>query len=263
MGIPVVLDYRELVGKVDGVIVAVPTELHSEVAGWFLRHRIPVLVEKPIADTLESARELVELAQEHDTPLQVGHVERFNPAWRAARRWWQDQVSGPPDRIEALRLSPPPQRDLGVGVILDMMIHDLDLILSILPEQPAIPWVETLTLDESKEEDLCIARLQWPGAVASVTAARIAYRRVRQLKVSQGSITMKVDLLDPRVTVTRDGESWEELVVESGWPLEYQLEEFLQVIAGGPCQVSGAEALKSLELAYAITEQGAKITKGN
>ena len=122
-----VLDYRELFDEADAVVVAVPTTHHLAVASEFLERSIPVLVEKPLAATLEQASQLVELADENNTLLQVGHIERFNPATRAAWR-----ICGPPRYIRSERLSTYAFRSTDIGVVHDLMIHDLDLILDLV-----------------------------------------------------------------------------------------------------------------------------------
>ncbi len=258
-GIPTISDYRELSGQVDGVIVAVPTQLHQEVASFFLECKVPVLLEKPIAADLAQAAQLVALACRTKTVLQVGHVERFNPAWRAAQRWWQANVGVPPDRVRAIRLSPPPNRDMQVGTTLDMMVHDLDLVRSLFETSPTVTAAQTLTVTGADADDWCMAKLAFPsGGSAEVTAGRIANERVRRLDVIGGQVQMTVDMLNQQVWVTPGGPNSEKLVIESGFPLEYQLTDFLQAIDGGVPQVSGEEGYAALELAYAILKEAGR-----
>jgi predicted dehydrogenase len=173
-----VADYRELVDRVDAVVVAVPTQAHHAVAGEFLRHGIDVLVEKPIAATLEQANALVELAAAKDALLQVGHIERFNPALIAARPHLTS-----PKYIRAERYSPYSFRSTDIGVVHDMMIHDIDLVLSLVPA--AIERVEALGISILGEHEDCVqARLTFAdGCVADLSANRVSPTTRRDMQV--------------------------------------------------------------------------------
>ena len=120
-------DYKELLDKVTAVSIATPTETHYEIAKAFLNHKIHVMVEKPITNNLKNAQKLIKLAKKNNCILQVGHVERFNPAIRAINKLCID-----PKFIECHRLSPYPKRSTDVSVVLDLMIHDLDIVLSLV-----------------------------------------------------------------------------------------------------------------------------------
>lgn len=122
-----VADYHDLLDQVDAVSVVVPTEAHLEVGTWFLRHRIPVLMEKPLAMNAEQGRMLVKLSETFDTVLQVGHVERFNSVMAAAR-----PLMGTPRYLRSERYSPFPFRSMDIGAVHDLMIHDIDLALDLI-----------------------------------------------------------------------------------------------------------------------------------
>jgi predicted dehydrogenase len=173
-----VADYRELFDRLDAVVVAVPTQAHHAVASEFLRHGIDVLVEKPIAKTLEQADQLVELAATRGVLLQVGHIERFNPALTAVRPHLRE-----PRYIRAERYSPYSFRSTDIGVVHDMMIHDLDLVLSLVPA--AIERVEAFGVSILGEHEDCVqARLTFvDGCVADFSANRVSPVTRRNMQV--------------------------------------------------------------------------------
>jgi predicted dehydrogenase len=171
-------DYRRLLGGVDAVVVAVPTVFHREVAGAFVARGIATLVEKPMAATLAEAEELVGLARAAGTVLQVGHIERFNPALQALER-----LAVRPEYINAERLSTFTFRSTDIGVVLDLMIHDLDLILAMVPSP--VRSVAAVGLSVFGEhEDVANARIDFEdGSVANVTASRASDQAVRKMRI--------------------------------------------------------------------------------
>ena len=184
-----VADYRELAGQVDAVSVVVPTVAHREVGGYFLERGIPVLVEKPLADDDASGIELVELAERKGVALQVGHIERFNPAFVAAAPW----LAGA-KYIRAERTSPYTFRSTDIGVTLDLMIHDIDLVLSLVrsPLQSASAFGAGVM---GGHEDAVQARLVFEnGAIADLTASRVSPVVSRSLQVWSASGCVSVDL---------------------------------------------------------------------
>src|ERR1022692_3583413 len=183
-----IADYRELAGKVDAAIVATPTSAHAEIGCWLLEHAIDVLVEKPIAPDLESADRLVEAAERYGRVLQVGHLERFNPAVIAL----EGRVTLPLF-FEIHRLSVFSQRSLDVDVILDLMIHDIDIVLSLTCAEPAEIRGAGVSILSSKV-DIANARLQFPnGCVANLTASRVSTERVRKLRLFQPQQYVSLD----------------------------------------------------------------------
>src|SRR4051794_28120521 len=167
-------DYRELFGKVDAVSIAVPTFLHREVAGAFLSRGIPAMVEKPLAGSLAEAEALVSLARGGGVVLQVGHIERFNPALSAL-----SQLAIRPKYITAERLSTYTFRSTDIGAVLDLMIHDIDLVLSLIPAPVrSVSAVGVCLFGE--HEDVANARIEFDdGAVANLTASRASYAAMR------------------------------------------------------------------------------------
>ncbi|MDY0110680.1 MAG: Gfo/Idh/MocA family oxidoreductase [Candidatus Krumholzibacteria bacterium] len=185
-------------GDLDGVTIAAPTTLHHRLATYFLEHKLPCLVEKPLAATAAEAQALCELAEKRQTLLQVGHIERFNPALRAVTRRIKD-----PRFLEAVRVAPYPFRATDVGVVLDLMIHDLEIILALVREEitEVRAWATAVF---STSEDLAAAWIEFKnGACAQLKAVRTALRSERRLRVYQADAFIEVDFMERVATVTR------------------------------------------------------------
>ena len=199
-------DYRAVLDKVDVVSVVTPTTSHHRIARDFLDAGVSVLVEKPMTATVEQADDLIRLAADHGTKLQVGHIERFNPAYRAVRDVLRDPVF-----IECHRLGPYPFRSTDVSVVLDLMIHDLDLILDLTGRPPgSVDAAGAAIL--SKGTDIANVRLSFetasgePGCVANVTASRVSPTPMRRLRVFQSDAYISIDFLEKKVDVFRQKE---------------------------------------------------------
>ncbi|HET9531593.1 MAG TPA: Gfo/Idh/MocA family oxidoreductase [Blastocatellia bacterium] len=256
--VPLVSDYRDLIGKVDAVSLAVPTVSHHEIACDLLRAGIAVLVEKPIARTLEEADEIIKEAARSKTVLQAGHLERFNPAVVAASR-----IITRPLFFEAHRLSLFTPRSLDIDVVMDLMIHDLDIILSFVQSEVAeirAAGVPILT----PRVDIANARVEFEnGCVANLTASRVSSERVRKLRFFQPHQYVSIDYSAQEaavVSVNRTAEGRPEfnsrlLDVERGEPLRLEIESFLSSVAGAPVKATGEEARKALALATEINQK--------
>ncbi|MHB8898402.1 MAG: Gfo/Idh/MocA family protein, partial [Thermoguttaceae bacterium] len=177
-GCRAVADYRELIGEIDGAIVAAPTFLHREIGMELLANGVHVLLEKPLAPSAGEAQELVDAATAGRLVLQVGHVERFNPAFTASAAHLRD-----PRYIEAVRTSGFTFRSTDVGAVLDLMIHDIDLVLSLVRSQ--VHHVDAIGFSLlGGHEDVANARVEFEnGAVASLSASRVSYQALRQMSV--------------------------------------------------------------------------------
>lgn len=197
-----VADFRDLFEDVDAVSLAVPTHAHLAIASEFLSRKIPVLVEKPIACNLQEAEELVRIAEAHNTLLQVGHVERFNPATQAAF----ERCSNP-RFIRSERVSPYTFRSTDIGVIHDLLIHDIDLVLSLV-DSP-VRNVEAFGISVMGEhEDAVQARLRFQnGCIADLTASRICPSAKRTMQVWGASGCVTVDFTSREVTAYRPSET--------------------------------------------------------
>lgn len=187
---PFFRDFRELEGKVDAVSIAVPTTFHREIGGYFLERGIPCLIEKPLAKTVAEAEELIAMAAHKSTVLQVGHVERFNPIVRAAAPYF-----GRPRFIEATRISPYPFRSTDISVTLDLMIHDIDLALSVTQEDP-VEIRAAGTPVFSATDDIANARLEFQSAVANVSASRVSLKKERKWRIFQEHGYLSLNLLE-------------------------------------------------------------------
>ena len=248
-------DYRELAGKVDAAIVATPTSAHAEIGCWLLEHGIDVLVEKPIAPDLESADRLIAAAGRHGRVLQVGHLERFNPAVIAL----EGRVTLPLF-FEIHRLSVFSPRSLDVDVILDLMIHDIDIVLSLTgaePEEIRGAGVSIL----SPKVDIANVRLQFPnGCVANLTASRVSTERVRKLRLFQPQQYCSLDYARQELLIFSVGGnrqvSFEPVPVTKSEPLQLQFDAFLDSVeTRNSPKTSGLAARQTLRIALAILDK--------
>jgi predicted dehydrogenase len=258
LGVDAVTDHRDLYGQVDAVAVATPTPSHFEVVGALLERGIHVLVEKPIAATVEEAAELVRLAEARGLVLQVGHLERFNPAVMAVA-----PTVVKPRFIESLRIAPYQPRGVDVSVVLDLMIHDIDLIHSFVRSR-AVRADAVGRPIFSGNIDIANARITFEnGCVANVTSSRISLKKERTIRIFEPHAYHSIDLLAKRATSYRSAgdspvEGPEDLAVEqadfeSSDALLVQAEAFLGSVAGGPAPlVDGRTALQALETAATI-----------
>ena len=251
-------DYRALFGRVDCVSIAVPTQFHSTVAHDFLSHGIDVLVEKPMTVTAAEGRELVELAARHQRILQVGHLERFNPALRSL-----SGILTSPRFIECSRVAPFVERGTDVDVVRDLMIHDLDVILSLV--QSPVTSIEAFGVPVlTPEPDIANARLRFAsGCIADVTASRVALKRERKMRVFQPDTYLVVDYGEHRIRICRREPgaqpgalatiTFEEREVGGEDALEEEIRAFLQAVRSRSKPiVSGEDGLQALEMAERI-----------
>ncbi len=261
LGCRAVADHRELLGKVDAVSVVTTTPAHFGIARDFLRAGVHVLVEKPVTETVEQARELVSIAEATGRILQVGHLERFNAAILAAEPWLER-----PRFIECHRLAPYKQRGTDVDVVLDLMIHDIDIVQSIVgSEIVAIDAIGTTVF--SGEIDIANARLRFAnGCVANATASRVSLKTERKMRVFRDDAYLSIDLQQKILTLIRKRETEaapgalpvtiEEQSFEQGDALKEEIESFLDCIRTGRRPVVGGEdGLRALETATRIAAE--------
>jgi predicted dehydrogenase len=261
VGSEAVADYQELLGKVDAVSVVTPTPAHFEIADAFLAAGAHVLVEKPITETPEQARALIARAKAADRILQVGHLERFNAAVLAAEPYLNS-----PRFIECVRLAPYKERGTDVNVVLDLMIHDIDLVQSLAnSEIESIDAIGTPVF--SGEIDIANARIRFAnGCVANTTASRVSLKTERKLRIFEDAAYISLDLHQKILTLIRKREgvpqegqlpvSIEEANLEQGDALKSEIESFLDCIRNHKRPiVSGEDGLRALETAIRISEQ--------
>lgn len=280
-GARAVASFEEFADAVDAATIATPTVTHFAFARQLLENGKHVLVEKPFTETPEQARELCALAQQRGLVLQVGHIERFNPALSAL----EARITRP-RFIEASRLSPYPGRSLDVGVVLDVMIHDLEIVLHLVRS----PWEQVDAVGVSvlsKREDIANVRIRFAnGCVANITASRISQDKLRKIRVFQQDAYLSLDyqnqsgyllrmaredekessLLGKLLGVATDASIVTEfagqrivrepVAVEKGEPLKRELADFVACArAGSAPKVGGREATAALELALEITRK--------
>ena len=269
-------DFHHVLDKVDAVTISVPTDCHARIAESFLARSIPVLVEKPLAATLPEARRLLQLAREHNCPLQVGYSERFNPVVQALARLHIE-----PRFMESQRISPYSFRSTDVGVVLDLMIHDIDIMLSLAHSPVAdIQAVGVNVL--GPHEDIANVRLQFDhGCVANLTASRLALKTERKIRIfsdqaylsldylkKTGTMISKADNIDMVTWLQQQQENgpvdpanlnWLELVhvemlnIDDRESLELEQEAFINAVRhGSRPQVSADDAVAAMELAQRI-----------
>ncbi len=253
-------DFRELFGEVDAVSIATPTPLHHAIARECLERGLHVLVEKPVTETLEQARDLIGLAAERGRVLQVGHLERFNPAILAL-----EGTLTTPRFVESHRLAPFKERGTDVNVVLDLMIHDIDLIQSLV-RAPIVSIDAVGTSVFSAGLDIANARIRYAnGCVANTTASRISMKTERKLRLFQDDAYVSIDLQQKVLTIVRkppEGSgaapgqvAIDERTYEQGDALLREIEAFLGSVRDGrPPAVSGEDGLRALETALRITE---------
>lgn len=246
-----VSDYRTVIGKIDAAVVAVPTDLHHEVARACLERGVHVLVEKPLAATLAEADDLVDLAAKKNLVLQVGHVQRYSSAFRA--------LAARVDRplyIDAERLAGFKQRGAEVDVILDLMIHDLDLALSLARvEVSAVSACGFRVL--TSDIDIASARVEFAnGCVADLSSSRVSQAVVRKFRVFQPGLYASADLQGGKLRYVRQSEGAIQETEEThagGDALEAQAQAFLEAVQKrNPPAVDGVEGRRVLKLALDI-----------
>ncbi len=253
-------DYGSLLGEVDAVSIVTPTAGHFAIAREFLESGAHVLVEKPITETPQQARELIQLAAKHGRVLQVGHLERFNSAIVGA-----EEHLRAPRFIECHRLAPYKERGTDVSVVLDLMIHDIDIVQTLVGSPiESIDAVGTPVFSE--DVDIANARIRFAnGCVANATASRVSLKTERKMRVFSDEAYVSMDLQQKIVTVIRKrpgaaaGQlpvSIEERNFEPGDALQAEIQSFLRCIQHGTAPVvSGEAGLAALETAIQITAQ--------
>ncbi|MCU4974181.1 Gfo/Idh/MocA family oxidoreductase [Halobacteria archaeon AArc-m2/3/4] len=255
-------DFERLLENCDVVTVAVPTKAHYDVVGACIDAGVHVLVEKPIADTIERGRELKQRAHEEGVTLQVGHIERFNPAVQALSDLIDDlDVIA----VEAERLGPPIDRTATDDVTYDLMIHDIDIVHSLLGREPS-----SIAATGAENGNFATATMEYDdGVVASITASRVTQKKIRRLTVTAEECLVEVDYLEQTVLIHRD--SYPEYVIDDGKnryrhesvierprvqnrePLRCELESFVETVSDGTIpEVTADDGLHALETVQTI-----------
>ena len=250
-------DSRELLGRVNAVTVAVPTVAHLDVALPFLQAGVATLIEKPIAPSVADADRLVETAERSGAMLATGHTERFNPAVAAAL-----PLISEPRFIEIHRLGTFPERSLDIDVIFDLMIHDLDLLLSVVRSE--VTGIEAVGVNVlTPKADIANARLRFAsGCIANVTASRISRERVRKARFFQNDAYVSIDYASQELEVFRLVKNGPRPIIHGGKvdvvsdePLRRELADFVEAVrTARPPGVTGRDGRVALQLATRVAE---------
>ncbi len=270
-------DAKELLGKVDAVTISAPTKNHLELAEFFISNNIPILIEKPLAASAEQGEKIVELSKKYNTVVAVGHSERCNPVVQAMKR-----LKIEPKFIEATRISPYSFRSTDIGVVLDVMIHDIDIILALA--QAEVKNVDAFGVNVIGDaEDICNARIFFEnGCIANVTASRLALKTMRKIRLFSRQAYLSLDFLKKEGVVIKadpnsDTVKWikqkqaegnfdfstinwpdllhiEQLDIDDREPLRLEQESFLAAVADRSKrpEVTADEGLAALKCAEAI-----------
>lgn len=254
-------DYREIIDRVDAVSIVVPTHYHFPVAKAFLERGVHVLLEKPITTTVEEADDLIRIADERQLVFQVGHLERFNPVVMAL-----DNILTAPRFVESIRIAPFKPRGTDVNVVLDLMIHDIDIIQHIV-DSP-VKQINSIGAPVfTDEEDIANARIQFEnGCVANVTASRISMKSERRMRIFQSDSYITVDFQNKKLAQFRKGTGEmlpgvpnvivDEQNFEPGDALKAEIASFLECIRTGATPVvSGRDGKRALETALLINKK--------
>jgi len=273
-------DCNELIGQVDAVTISAPTIYHLELAEVFIKNNIAVMIEKPLAANVKQARKIVELAEKHNTVVAVGHSERCNPVVQAMKR-----LNIEPKFIEANRISPYPFRSSDVGVVLDVMIHDIDIILSLANSK--IKEISAVGVNViGDHEDICNARIVFEnGCIANVTASRLAMKTERKVRVFSSQAYLSLDYFKKEGVIIKaapniDFVKWvkehqaqpdfdfsqanwadmlhiEQLDIEDSEPLLVEQQSFLKAVAEHDSrpEVTVQEGLAAMECAEMILDK--------
>lgn len=258
------MELDELLAATTAVSVAVPTQFHFDIVTQCFEHGVSPLVEKPVVGDVKTGDQLRELAQEADVPVQVGHVERFNPAIQVVQDIVEDlHILA----INAERLGPPPNRTIDDSAVIDLMIHDLDIVLSLVDAEPA-----SVMSAGVRSNRYGTATIEFASeTVATLTASRLTQRKVRRLEITAEECVVEVDYIDQTVEIHRqsmpsyveedEGVRYrhesiiERPTVPSSEPLKSELESFLEAVqTGATPEVSLEDGLRALELARTIEE---------
>ncbi|HTL70635.1 MAG TPA: Gfo/Idh/MocA family oxidoreductase [Candidatus Eisenbacteria bacterium] len=247
-------DMNELIGLVDAASIVVPSEHHFSVSRQFLERRIPLLIEKPITTDLADADTLLELARKNETLVQVGHIERFNSAIRAIK-----DVIRTPRFIECHRLGPYDPRVAETGVVLDLMIHDIDIVLDLV--RSPIQNVDSVgACILSKTEDIANARIRFANrSVCDLTASRVTPDKVRKIRIFQDDAYISLDYITQEAQIyTKDGDRihHKKIDITKSDSLKAELTDFIECVRTGKRPlVSGEEGRAALALALQISRQ--------
>ncbi len=252
--VPFFEDYRQLIGRVDAVDICVPTESHFEVAKFFLQNNVHTFIEKPMTSTVAQADELIDLAERHNLKLQVGHVERFNTAFQSILHFTTEPLF-----IECHRLNPFPNRSLDIGVVMDLMIHDIDIVLGL--NKSPIKDIQAVGVNVlTPLEDIASVRINFAnGCVCNLTASRVSDEVMRKIRIFQKNTYISLDYVKQEAFIYKKHDlqiSKHALPIEKEQPLPKELEHFIDCVRENKTPlVTGLEGRDALKVALEISEK--------
>jgi predicted dehydrogenase len=260
IGVPFFNDFHEVLDLVDAVSIVVPTVHHFETAKAFMEKGVHVLLEKPFAANIEEAEELEYLSRDKNLRLQIGHLERFNPVFTE----FQELIDRP-KFIENIRIAPFPKRGTDVDVILDLMIHDIDLVLAVVGEYPESVEGTGVNIITSTA-DLANARLRFPsGCIADLTASRVSDKAERKMRIFQSGLYLSLDYgtgqarklhVEPGTAVDPETLCPETFQLEKGDALLTEIESFLLAVREGKNpKVTAEDGLNAMRVGWQIKNQ--------
>ena len=250
--VPFFKNYTELTGKIDAVNICVPTNLHSEIATYFLQNNIHTFIEKPITTTVDQATALVDLAKKRNLIVQVGHVERFNSAFQSIKHFTHRPLF-----IECHRMTRFPNRSLDIGVVMDLMIHDIDIVLGLI----SVPILDIQAIGVNvltPLEDIASVRMTFEnGCVCNLTASRVSDDVMRKIRIFQPQTYISLDYVTQEAYIFKKHQNRilkHSLPIEKKEPLKKELEHFIDCLTNNQTPiVSGIEGRHALKVALDIS----------
>jgi predicted dehydrogenase len=251
---PFISDYKDLVGKVDAVNICTPTESHYEIAKFFLENNVHTFIEKPITTTVEQADKLIALSKENNLKLQIGHIERFNSAFTSIKHFTRNPLF-----IECHRLNHFPNRSLDIGVVMDLMIHDIDIILGLI-DSPIKDIQATGVNVLTHLEDIASVRITFEnGCVCNLTASRISDEIMRKIRLFQKDTYISLDYVKQEAFIYKKHKQQilkHSLPIEREEPLRKELEHFIDCVCEDKKPlISGSEGREALVVALEISKK--------
>ena len=257
--VPFIADYKNLIGKVDAVNICTPTKSHFDIAKFFLHNKIHTFIEKPITTKVSQASKLITIAAKNKLKLQVGHIERFNSAFESIKHFTKKPLF-----IECHRLNHFPNRSLDIGVVMDLMIHDIDIILGTV--QSPIKDIRAVGVNVlTPMEDIASARIAFKnGCVCNLTASRVSAEVMRKIRIFQKNSYISLDYVKQEAFIYKKQKrqiSKHSLPIEKEEPLKRELEHFIDCVANNKTPlITGTEGRDALKVALTISR---KIWKAN
>lgn len=254
-GVESFTDYKLMLDKIDAVSIAVPTSLHYEVASFFIKNGVHCFIEKPIAKTLEEAKELIKLAERHGVKLMVGHIERFNPAVGKMKEIIDKGMLGKILVVNARRVGPFPPRIMDVGIIIDLAIHDIDVLRYVYGREPLRVYSKHGSI-KSNCEDYAVILLDFGDGVGCIESNWFTPHKIRTVVVTGTEAILFLDYIEQSIVIYNS--QWKmEPKINKEEPLKLELEHFVKCVRENREPItSGEEGLKNLMVAYRALENG-------